>query len=105
MSSVIADRPTDEMYRSGLEIDAQCARCGSSVDSERCHECGGDGWVFGSEDEDVCDCGTTQCWACNGNPIWHRCMSSPEWCETNPLPGREQVQRGKIEWFTVEERS
>jgi len=29
------------------------------------------------------------------------CMSSPEWCEANPLPRREHIKRGKVEWFTL----
>jgi hypothetical protein len=28
-------------------------------------------------------------------------MSSPEWCEANPLPGREKVKRGELEWYTI----
>lgn len=93
----IADHPPPEMYQPGVEIDCQCARCGSSVDSERCEMCedgfvGLDGW---DEDEiQVCE-------SCDGRGVWHRCMSSPEWCDENPIPGREDVQRGKIEWYTT----
>ena len=72
----IGEHPLPEMYRAGLEIDCQCARCGSSVDSQ-------------PSDYDEAE-------------VWHRCMSSPEWCEANPLPGRELVKRGEIEWFTTE---
>ncbi len=70
----IADSPTPEMYESGMEIDCQCARCGSSVDTDHC----------------------------DGKGVWHRCMSSSEWCEANPIPGREDIKRGKIEWFTID---
>jgi hypothetical protein len=96
--TTIADRPTDEMYRSGLEIDAQCARCGSSMGSENCWFCD-DGITI---DEDGCDTDDI-CEECNGRGVWNRCLSSPEWCEANPLPGRESVERGAIEWFTVSE--
>ena len=52
---IIADSPSAEMYQSGLEIDCQCARCGSSVNSERCDQCedGFDGHECG---EDCCVC-------------------------------------------------
>ena len=69
-----------EMYAAGVEIDCQCARCGSSVFSER---------ELDEDDEHV---------------IVHICLSSPAWCEANPLPGRENVKRGEIEWFTFAER-
>lgn len=102
---VIAERPTPEMYRSGLEIDCQCARCGSSVATECCEYCedGYDGHDCG---EDVCCClhpeENVPCQYCRGSGVWHTCVSSPGWCEANPLPGREGVGRGAIEWFTVE---
>ena len=103
---VIADYPPREMYAPGLEIDCQCARCGSSVDSERCDWCvdGFDGHDCG---EDCCPClypeDNVPCQVCRGRVVFHRCMSSPEWCEANPLPGRENVKHGEIEWFTVSE--
>lgn len=97
---VIADHPTDEMYASGLEIDCQCARCGSSVDSEECDACNcEDGCIWDDDDEDAQD--WEPCPICDGAGVWHRCMSSPEWCQANPIPGREDVPRGKIEWFTI----
>lgn len=101
--NVIADHPTPDMYRAGLELDVQCARCGSSVDSERCENCD-DGWTEGDEDADICGCGYTRCWACDGRSVRHRCLSSPEYCEAHPLPGREGVERGKVEWFVTEDR-
>ena len=33
--SVIANRPTPEMYKTGRDIECQCARCGSSIYSEQ----------------------------------------------------------------------
>lgn len=100
----IAERPPDEMYASGLEIDCQCARCGSSVETERCEYCedGFDGHDCG---EDCCCClhpeENVPCQYCRGTGVWRRCMSFMKWCEENPLSGREAVQRGEIEWFTV----
>jgi hypothetical protein len=102
MTTHIGHRPTSEMYGPGLEIDCQCARCGSSMDYERCCECDGDGLVekdFG--DDVVPDYHLRPCEVCDGLGGWYRCMSSPEWCQANPLPGREKVPRGTIEWFTV----
>lgn len=104
--NVIAPHPTPEMYRTGLEIDCQCARCGSSVDHQDCEECedGFDGHDCG---EDTCCClrpeDNVTCQYCDGTGVWHRCLSSPEWCQANPLPGRENVERGAIEWYTVED--
>ncbi len=105
--NLIADHPSSEMYASGLEIDLQCARCGSSVDTEPCDECedGFDGHDCG---EDCCMClypdENVLCQYCRGAGVFHRCLSSSAWCEANPLPGREAVERGTIEWFTVEKK-
>jgi hypothetical protein len=102
---IIAESPSPEMYRSGLEIDCQCARCGSSVDTERCNECedGLDGHDCG---EDCCAClhpeDNVPCQYCDGSGVFHCCMSSPEFCRANPLPGREDVEPGRIEWFTID---
>ena len=100
--SIIADHPSPEMYRSGLEIQAQCARCGSSCDYQSCTQCD-DGYSDTDWAEDGCPVFYSQpdvCDVCRGRGGWHRCLSSPEYCEANPLPGREQVRRGAIEWFT-----
>src|SRR5438105_1695240 len=48
------------------DTDVQCARCGSSMGREDCHECGGDGHIFVddfdfSNEETLATCGT-----CNG---------------------------------------
>lgn len=91
--------------RDGNDWDCQCARCGSSCDYERCEEwdCQ-DGYVVGVDDLDECDEITTRkCDVCNGRGGWNRCLSSREWCEANPLPGREKINRGQIEWFRVAE--
>lgn len=52
--------------------DAQCARCGSSVFSECVEES-----IDGSY----------------GGGVVHACISSPEWCDAHPMPGRES-QKG-----------
>lgn len=102
---VIAEHPPKEMYGPGVEVDCCCARCGSSVDIERCEHCedGFDGHECG---EDTCVClypeDNVPCQYCRGTGRWARCMSSAEWCESHSLPGREGVERGMVEWFTVE---
>lgn len=93
----IGERPTGEMYASGLELGCRCARCGSSIDTEWCNECE-DGPIYDEDDGDVSD---MLCDACDGRGAWHSCMASWEWCLANPLPGREDIARGTVEWFTI----
>lgn len=108
----IADHPPSEMYRAGLEIDCQCARCGSSCYWQDCWNCE-DGYCGSDCIDDLChggecihgDSGQIICDICHGYSGWQMCCSSPEWCEANPLPGREDTKRGAIEWFTIEEPS
>src|ERR1700719_2468023 len=98
MPGVIQDYPP----RDGKQHDCQCARCGSSCDYERCDQCedGYDGHDCG---EDCCCClhpeENVVCQICRGYSGWGGAPSSKEWCEANPLEGRENVQRGEIEWF------
>lgn len=101
---LIADSPSSEMYRSGLEIDCACARCGSSCCWVDCWNGCEDGYLnrfeedplwFDDEYDQPCDA----CQVCGG---WNVCCSGEEWCEANPLPGREEIKRGQIEWFTTE---
>src|SRR5262249_33757859 len=103
---VIADHPPPEMYRLAGEIDCQCARCGSSCDYQDCWNCDEDGFSDHDCGEDTCCClhpePNVVCHVCGGHAGWQRCISSPEWCQANPLPGREHVPRGSIEWFTIE---
>jgi len=96
--NIIAESPSPEMYRSGLELDCCCARCGSSVDADRCGNCE-DGWILADDDDEWGE--DEPCPWCGGKFITHRCLSSPEWCGANPLPGREDVPRGKVEWYTI----
>ena len=109
---VIARLPPQD----GREWDAQCARCGSSVEFEDCWYCGGEGFTapgalyeedplwYDPEDSEPCR-------ECRGNGGWLVCVSSghgedadsgPNWCEAHPMKGREETPCGAIEWFVVE---
>lgn len=92
MTEEIRFAPLDD----GSEEENQCARCGSTVTRIRCWSCGGDGVVELADDNE------DYCFICVGDGGWWACLSTPEWCEANPIPGREWVARGKVEWFTVE---
>lgn len=94
----IGPHPLPEMYAAGLELDCQCGRCGSSMDTEDCSEC----WYGAEIEDDPDDMEPESCVACGGRGFFHRCLSSPEWCQANPRPGRESVERGTIEWYTHE---
>lgn len=91
----------------GRDWDCLCARCGSSVDWEPCTTCGGEGVDGHYCGEDCCCClypdDNMPCDLCDGEGGFRVCISSPEWCQANPLPGRESIERGRIEWFPVEE--
>lgn len=103
--NIIAEHPPKEWYRKGVEIDCQCARCGSSCVRVECEECGGEGSHFGEELGDPLwydDDEIVTCFTCRGEGGWHWCCSGSEWCNANPIKGRENVERGKIEWFTIE---
>lgn len=76
--------------------DCQCARCGSSVSFVDCPNC--DEFGYSSHDcgEDCCCCrypeNNVRCDWCRGTGgSWH-CVSGPEWCTANPLPGREHIK-------------
>lgn len=101
----IGSRPLPEMYAPDLEIECQCARCGSSVHYEDCSECCGEGVTHHDCGEDCCAClhpeNNVPCEICNSTGVNHFCLSSAEWCQANPIPGREGFRRGEIEWFTI----
>lgn len=90
----------------GWEWECQCARCGSSCEYEHCCDCE-DGYSDHDCGEDCCCCLEPElnvvCETCHGHGGWYCCLSSPEWCRDNPLPGREEGQGRVIEWFAVEE--
>ena len=93
--------------RDGQNYECQCARCGSSVDWRTCDNCAGEGLDGHDCGEDCCMCrhpiDNVTCDLCDGFGGDYWCLSSREWCEANPLDGREDVARGKIEWFVVTE--
>lgn len=104
MDSVIGENhPMD-----GRHWDCQCARCGSSMMSESCGRCGGEGTTAVGElyEEDplwydVDD--VAPCHECNGEGAWMLCISSPEYCEAHPMKGREATPRHTPEWFALPE--
>lgn len=100
--SVISDRPPHD----GRDWDCQCARCGSSCDWTDCGQCD-DGYSDHDCGDDCCCClypePNVVCDLCDGYGGWYTCLSGGEWCKANPLEGRENVDRGKIEWFAWEE--
>lgn len=109
-----APRPLSDAIRfaplnDGSEEDCQCARCGSSVTMLYCERCGGDGEIGddGWEDEGGwIDSGYPyNCPDCGGEGSWYECLSPLDWCESHPIPGRESIERGKVEWFTIERGS
>jgi hypothetical protein len=87
--------------RDGKQYECQCARCGGSTEWIDCTE-----WDCedGHREEDwgddvVSDMELVVCSVCKGYGGWNNCGNSPEWCNANPLPGREEIKRGEIEWF------
>jgi DnaJ-class molecular chaperone len=83
-----------EFFTIGDREEVQCARCGSSISFEDCPECGGDGWVE-SPDEDSwawMEDELERCGVCAGAGGWWVCLSSEDYCRSNPMPGRESVR-------------
>lgn len=79
-----------------FEGGEQCARCGSSVTFVTCWDCGGEKVTHHDCGEDSCCClypePNVPCRTCEERGGWWRCLSSPEYCNANPLPGREHVE-------------
>jgi hypothetical protein len=94
----IGEHPQD-----GGHYEAQCARCGSSLDFEDCEYCGGSGYTNHDCGEDCCICldpeDNVPCDCCGGRGTYPRCVSSKEWCQAHPLPGRENMASDTPEWF------
>ncbi len=70
------------------ETEVSCKRCGSSLVYEDCEICPACGWY---EEFDP------GCPFCHGVGTCPVCLSSAEWCQANPLPGREDVARSTPE--------
>ena len=92
-------------FDDGSEEGYQCARCGSSVVWFDCDNCGGVGAYDTNYVDDEWDDPYQRCPDCSGNGGWNLCASSAEYCNAHPIAGREDVPRGKIEWFTRPPRS
>lgn len=95
--SFLTSEEADRLF--GSDRDVQCGRCGSTLDFEDCDACCGEG-VNVWEDDEGCEI-EEECEQCGGDGFWSSCLSSDEWCQTHPLPGREGTDRGEIEWFEV----
>lgn len=72
-----------------IYMEYQCARCGSSLTFEPCI------CAKNSIDGNV----DPSCPVCEGNGTMARCLGSAEWCEANPMEGREGVPRHTVEPF------
>ena len=104
MSFIGLNPPSD-----GQEWEPQCARCGSSTDFTECGQCGGDGFTSPGElyEEDPLwydPDDVKPCCQCGGDGGWTVCISSFDYCNLNPIPGRIEIARGQIEWFAIKER-
>jgi hypothetical protein len=92
--------------KDGREWDCQCARCGSSMFSESCGSCGGDGYFECYEDDPLwySPGDTKPCDACRGEGGFLFCGSDDgsEWCKNHPNEERENIAPSTPEWFTFE---
>ena len=55
--------------------------------------------------EDCCCCldpEDDKCGTCDGEGTIPICLSSAEWCEAHPMPGRENTERSTVESFSVQ---
>ena len=83
----------------------RCGRCGSDGSFEDCEDCYGTG-VSGHEcGEDTCSCTDPEdniiCATCLGTGVFFNCLPTVKWCETHPLPGRENILSGTVEWVRM----
>lgn len=94
--------PTTPAQAEAMEQDCQCARCGSSCGWVDCSDCLSG--IINTEDDEGFD-DVEFCTTCDGSGGWWCCLSSGEWCGAHPLVGREQVERGAVEWFDIPART
>lgn len=85
-----------EWWPSGYGDGVMCARCGGDAGWLSCANCGGERYSHHECGEDCCCCVNPEdnvlCDWCDGaGGSWH-CRNTPEWCEANPLSGREHIQ-------------
>ncbi|MCK5641638.1 MAG: hypothetical protein KAJ19_12625 [Gammaproteobacteria bacterium] len=103
VESIITDHPP--LRQDGLGWCCQCARCGWTLDWEYCDGCDDEGLSHHDCGEDTCCCkhpeDNVPCDWCNSEGGRWTCMSDREWCKENPLPGRESMRSGQVEWFVV----
>jgi DnaJ-class molecular chaperone len=76
----------------GMDMGS-CARCGSSASFVDCWQCGGEGFVERNIGDDVMEeLIDVRCGECRGTGgRWH-CISTPEYCQANPIAGREAIE-------------
>jgi hypothetical protein len=105
--TVIADVPPREFYKPGHRAKCQCARCGGMCEFIDCWNGCEDGYLNLYEQDPLWydDEYDTPCDICNATGGWWTCCNGDEWCQANPMKGREGMARGQIEWFLVKERS
>lgn len=74
----------------GEYLGTSCARCGSSAESLPCGNC--DDGIIEDDTDPLWGVEVHECdWCMGRGGSWH-CISSPEWCEANPLPGKEGIE-------------
>lgn len=90
--------------RDGKHYDCNCARCGGDTEWIECWNCFGEGTDGHDCGEDCC-CAfpedNVRCDWCRGQGGELECGNSSQWCEANPLPDREEIKRGELEWYEV----
>ena len=80
-----SDRPCPESFETRT-----AAKKRTWEDCGMCEACG-----YSREPDPTCP-------TCHGDGYAAWCLSSAEWCEANPLPGRENTPRHTVEEFEVE---
>jgi DnaJ-class molecular chaperone len=72
----------------------QCGRCGSSIHYTDCVDCDGTGTITIVNQNLIGK--DVDCDECDGDGFIAFCISPQEWCEANPLPGREGTPRNTV---------